>query len=387
MFKISIFNKLPKQGLDIFDSKKYILSEKNLENANGIVLRSWNLLDSIFPENLEAIARAGAGFNNIPVDRCTENGIVVFNTPGANANGVMELTLLSLLLSSRKVIEGINFTKPLAKDIENQVEKYKSQFAGPEIAGKTLGVIGLGAIGVLVANMGIKLGMNVVGHDPYMSVKRAVGLSWDIEYSKSLENLLSKSDYITIHIPLVKTTTNFINAEKIEKMKNGTRLINLSRGCLVNDDDVINALNTGKLSKYITDFPNDKLIKNDNIICMPHLGASTPESEINCAKMAINQLTDYLENGNIKNSVNYPSCSLERTAGTERISLFNKNIPNMINSITYIFAKYNINIIEMVNKSKNEYAYNIIDIKGFLSKETLEELRSIEGVIRVRHIH
>ncbi|MCD6436559.1 MAG: 3-phosphoglycerate dehydrogenase [Clostridiales bacterium] len=386
MFDISVFNKVSNNGLKLFNSDIYSLKEENLESADGIVLRSYKLLDAVFPKNLKAIARAGAGYNNIPVEKCSENGIVVFNTPGANANGVMELTLLSLLLSSRKVYEGIKWAEDLQGDISPQVEKGKGAFAGIEIKNKTLGVIGLGAIGVLVANMGIRLGMNVIGYDPYMSVKGALGLSWDVKYAESLDIILGKSDYLTLHIPLVDNTKKFVNEEILDKLKNQARLINISRGGLVDSDAVVKALNSGKLARYVTDFPDEKLLACENAICIPHLGASTLESEENCAIMAVEQLKNYLENGNIINSVNFPKCSMERAVDTLRITIMNKNISNMIGSYTNIFAKNNINIIDMINKSKGDYAYNIIDVRGKVTQDILKEIEAIEGIIKVRLI-
>ena len=386
MFKISTFNKISPVGLDLFEENKYTVEADDLENAHGIVLRSHKLHDTNFPQSLKAIARAGAGVNNIPIEKCTEEGIVVFNTPGANANGVMELTLLSLLLSSRKVPEGIEWAKTLDGDVSKKVEKGKSQFKGPEIKGKKLGVIGLGAIGVLVANTGIKLGMDVIGYDPYISVEKAIGLSWDVEYAKSLEYLLKNSDYISLHIPLMDKTKNFIDKKEIKEMKATARIINMSRGGLINEDALIKALNEDKVAKYITDFPNDKLINSKNVVGLPHLGASTYESEENCAKMAVVELKEYLEEGKITNSVNYPECHLERTEGTERITVFNKNVPHMISSLSSVLAKNDINIIEMVNKSKGDFAYNVVDVKGNITENIIKELKDIEGIIKVRHI-
>src|SRR6056297_127735 len=386
MFKISTFNKISPVGLDLFEENKYKVEADNLEDAQGIVLRSHKLHDTNFPQSLKAIARAGAGVNNIPIEKCTEEGIVVFNTPGANANGVMELTLLSLLLSSRKVPEGIEWAKTLDGDVSKKVEKGKSQFKGPEIKGKKLGVIGLGAIGVLVANTGIKLGMDVIGYDPYISVEKAIGLSWDVEYAKSLEYLLKNSDYISLHIPLMDKTKNFIDKKEIKEMKATARIINMSRGGLINEDALIKALNEDKVAKYITDFPNDKLINSKNVVGLPHLGASTYESEENCAKMAVVELKEYLEEGKITNSVNYPECHLERTEGTERITVFNKNVPHMISSLSSVLAKNDINIIEMVNKSKGDFAYNVVDVKGNITENIIKELKDIEGIIKVRHI-
>jgi D-3-phosphoglycerate dehydrogenase len=370
----------------LFEKNKYTLSEENLNDVQGIVLRSYKLHDVELPDSLKAIARAGAGVNNIPIQKCTEKGVVVFNTPGANANGVMELTLLGLLMSSRKVTEGIEWVNSLEGDVSKEVEKGKSQFKGPEIKGKKLGVIGLGAIGVLVANTGIKLGMDVIGYDPYISVEKAIGLSWDVEYAKSLNYLLKNCDYVTLHIPLMDKTKNFLNKKELQLMKSTARLINMSRGGLVNEDALLKVLKENKLAKYVTDFPNEKLLRNKNVICLPHLGASTYESEENCAVMAVKQLKEYLEEGKITNSVNYPECQLERTEGTERITVFNKNVPHMISSLSSVLANNDINIIEMVNKSKGNFAYNVIDIEGDISKDILEKIKSIDGIIKVRHI-
>lgn len=382
MYKIAVFNKICEEGLSLLPDDKYKLTGEDANEAEGILVRSAKLHDLKMPDSIRGIARAGAGTNNIPVSECSDKGIVVFNTPGANANGVSELTILGLLLSSRKVFEGIEWAKTIQGDIEKKVEKGKGQFAGPELKGKTLGVIGLGAIGVLVANSGIKLGMKVIGYDPYVSVKNAIGLSWSMKYAENIEELLGKADYISLHLPLMKETAEFINKDKIDKMKDGVRILNFSRASLVNEEDVINALDSSKVSKYVTDFPTEKMIKNVNVICIPHLGASTPEAEENCAVMAVSQLRDFLENGNIINSVNLPNCSMDRNPGTVRITVINKNVPNMIGSLTGILAKHHINIIEMVNKSRGEYAYNIIDVSGPVTEENLSEIRHIEGILR-----
>jgi D-3-phosphoglycerate dehydrogenase len=387
MYKITTYNKISDKGLNLFDSK-YTLTPDDITDADGVVLRSFKMHDVELPESLNAIARAGAGYNNIPVEKCTEKGVVVFNTPGANANGVKELTLLSLLLSSRKVVEGIDWVNSLDGDVEKQVEKGKSQFDGPEIEGKTLGVVGLGAIGVLVANLGIKLGMKVIGYDPYISVQKAIGLSWDVKYSTSLNSLFAEADYVSLHIPLMDKTKGFMDEEKISKMKKGARLINMSRGGLVDDDAILKALKEGRVSKFVTDFPTDNLINKEGVICIPHLGASTPESEENCATMAVDQIMDYLENGNITNSVNYPDCFLDKNPNTQRIVVLNKNVPNMISSLSSVFSKYDINIIAMVNKSKGDYACNIIDVepeKG--NGKKIEEIKKIEGIIKVRTVY
>lgn len=385
MFNITTFNKISNEGLKNFDENKYSITPEDISAADGVVLRSFKMHDTELPDSLKAIARAGAGTNNVPVEKCSDKGIVVFNAPGANANGVKEMTLLALLTSSRKVNEGIEWVNNLDSDVEKQVEKGKSQFAGPEIMGKTLGIVGLGAIGVLVANMGIKLGMKVIGYDPYISVQKAIGLSWDMKYSSSLDELFSQADYVSLHLPLLDKTKGFMDEESIAKMKKGAKLINMSRGGLVNDKAILKAIAEGRVSSFVTDFPTDNLINQDGVVCIPHLGASTPESEENCARMVVNQLIEYLEDGNITNSVNFPNCSLERTEGTHRIVVLNKNVPNMIGSLTAVFSKYNANIIEMVNKSKGDYAYNIIDIAGTeVNEEKIAEIKSIEGIIKVR---
>lgn len=388
MYKITTFNKISDKGLRLFNQDKYALTPEDLTDADGVLLRSYDLNKTELPESIVAVARAGAGVNNVPVDRCSEKGIVVFNAPGANANGVKELTLLALLLSSRKVYDGIRWVNTIERDVEKLVEKGKSQFEGPEIEGKTLGVVGLGAIGVLVANMGIKLGMKVIGYDPYISVQKAIGLSWDVSYSTSLNALLSEADYVTLHIPLMDETKGFMDAEKISKMKKGSRLINMSRGGLVEDAAIIEAISSKRVSCFVTDFPTDNLVNQEGVICIPHLGASTPESEENCARMVVEQLIDFLENGNITNSVNFPDCHLDRVDGTNRIVILNKNVPNMISSLSAVFGKYNINIISMVNKSKGDYACNIIDIepeKG--NGKKIEELKKIDGIISVRQVY
>lgn len=386
MYKIAIFNKICEEGLALLPEEDYKLSGEEADGSDGILVRSAKLHDLKMSDSIKAIARAGAGTNNIPVKDCSEKGIVVFNTPGANANGVCELMILGLLLSSRRVYEGIEWAKTLQGDVEKKVEKGKEQFAGPEIKGKTLGVVGLGAIGVLAANSGIKLGMNVIGYDPYISVRNALGLSWDVKYADTIDQLLCKSDYITLHLPLLKETMGFINSDKIAKMKDGVRLLNFSRSDLVNEKDVIEALNNSKIGKYVTDFPTAEIMKNANSICIPHLGASTPQAEENCAVMAVSQLKEFLENGNIKNSVNLPNCSLSRNPGTERMTVINKNVPNMIGALTGILAKYHINIAEMVNKSKGEYAYNILDVSGYISEEILDEIRNIIGILKVAYL-
>jgi D-3-phosphoglycerate dehydrogenase len=346
------------------------------------------MLDMTLPENLLAIGRAGAGVNNIPVDNCTKKGIVVFNTPGANANAVKELVLTALFLSSRDIVGGINWAKTLkgrGEEVGKLVEKGKSNFAGPEIMGKTLGIIGLGAIGRLVANAAESLGMKVIGYDPYISVDSAWGLSQHVQKAKGIEHLLSKSDYLSLHIPLNSDTKEFIDKSKFKMMKEGVRILNFARGGLVNENDLFNALEQGRVSRFVTDFPNDHLIQHDKIIAIPHLGASTPESESNCAVMAVNQIRDYLENGNIKNSVNFPDSDMPRNGGC-RLCIVNQNIPKMVGQITTVLANENINIEDMLNRHHDTIAYNIIDVNQEISADQVKSIQKINGVIRVRII-
>lgn len=386
MYKIKTYNKISKIGLEVFDDKYTIGDE--VENADGAIVRSAALHDTEFPASLKAIARAGAGTNNIPIDRCSEQGIVVFNTPGANANAVKELVIAGLLISSRRLISGIEWAKTLKGEGEavgKLVEKGKSAFAGPEIKGKSLGVIGLGAIGVVVANAANHLGMKVYGYDPYLSVKSAWNLNHNAVYINDINEIFEKCDYITIHVPLTDATRNLVNSETIAKMKKGVRILNFSRGELVNSEDIISALETGKVASYVTDFPSDNILDVDGVIAIPHLGASTPESEDNCASMAANELMDYIENGNIVNSVNLPEVTMPRS-GEHRICVIHKNIPNMITTITGIIAEDGVNIENMLNKSRGDYAYTMLDIGDSDTDTVAEEIKSIEGVIRVRVI-
>nr|WP_312576080.1 3-phosphoglycerate dehydrogenase family protein [Sedimentibacter sp.] len=383
MYKVALFNKIPKESQNMLSEDKYILINEETSEVDGIIMRSMDIHDMKFSRKLKAIARSGAGVNNIPIERCAEEGIVVFNSPGANANAVCELTFLGLLMSSRKIVDSIKWTNNLKENVAVTVENGKSQFVGPEIKGKTLGVIGLGNVGHLVANLGIKLGMEVIGYDPYISVKNALSLSWDVQYSDSLDELYKRADYITIHVPLNEETRNYINKENIKMMKDGVKLLNIARDGLVNDDDILEALESGKVSYFISDLPNEKLIGAKNVVCIPHLGGSTPEAENNCAEMAVSQLTEYLEHGNIRNSVNFPECSMDRYPDTKRIVVLNKNIPNMISTLTSVLAKYNINIIGMVNKSQGNYACNIIDVKGEFTEEQLSEMEDFPGILRV----
>ncbi|WMJ76104.1 MULTISPECIES: 3-phosphoglycerate dehydrogenase family protein [unclassified Sedimentibacter] len=383
MYKIALFSKIPSDVMNLFSEDKYNIVREETSDADGIVMRSMDIHDMQFSRKLKAIARSGAGVNNIPVERCADEGIVVFNAPGANANAVCELTFLGLLVSSRKVVDSINWTKSLDCDVVDTVEKGKSQFVGPEIKGKTLGVIGLGNVGHRVANLGIKLGMEVIGYDPYISVKNALGLSWDVQYTSDINDLYKKSDYITIHTPYNEETKNYINKENIKFMKDGVKILNFARHGVVNEDDLAEALESGKVGYHVSDLPNEKLLKTKNVVCIPHLGGSTYEAEENCAEMAVTQLKEYLEKGNITNSVNFPDCSMERYPGTDRMVVLNKNIPNMIGKMTTALASRNINIIGMVNKSKGDYACNIIDIVGELTEDILKEMEDHYGILRV----
>ncbi len=388
MFKIKKLNKISPEGLAVFPLDKYEIGTE-ITHPDAIILRSYNLHNEELPETLLAIGRAGAGVNNIPIEKCSERGIVVFNTPGANANAVKELTIAGLLLASRDIIGGVNFAKTLkgkGAEVPKLVEENKKRFAGQEIAGKTLGIIGLGKIGVMVANAAIDLGMNVIGYDPFISVQSAWGLSKDVQRAEGIDVLLKKSDYISLHMPLNDETKGLINHEKFKQMKKGAILLNFSRGGIVNNEDLKKAIEEGTIKKYVTDFPDEDLISIDNVIPIPHLGASTYEAEKNCAIMVSNQIKDFLEKGNIKNSVNYPDCKLEESS-KYRLVIMNKNIPNMVGQISSLLAKQNINIVEMLNKSKGNYAYNIIDLSNPCSDETVKNIYSIQGVIKVRQIN
>lgn len=389
MFNILTLNKIAKCGIDNFDTQKYSITDDATFDADGIILRSFAMHDMELKDNLKAVARAGAGTNNIPIDKCSEKGIVVFNTPGANANAVKELTIAALLLTSRDITGGISWAKSLIGNgdaVAKMVEKGKSQFAGNEIYGKTLGVIGLGAIGVMVANTAHSLGMDVIGYDPFLSVDAAWSLSRSIKKATELKEIFEKSDYITLHLPLNDSTRNMISKEQFAQMKQGVKLLNFSRGELVCTDALKDALANGKVSKYAVDFPNEDVIALDNVIATPHLGASTAESEENCAVMAAKELIDYLENGNIKNSVNFPNCAMERDLTTVRICILHKNIPNMLNSFSAAVSELGFNIEHMLNKSKKDYAYTIMDVSGEISETTENKLKNIDGVMRVRVI-
>ena len=386
MKNIQLLNSISDVGLEVFDKTAYNVGAE-VESPDGIMVRSAVLHDMQFPATLAAIARAGAGVNNIPLERCAEEGIVVFNTPGANANGVKELAILALLMASRKVVAGIEWARTLKGDPElsKKVEKGKSQFVGPELKGKTLGVIGLGAIGGMVANAAVSLGMNVIGCDPFLSVKAAWSLKNSVHSAADYDEIYANADYITYHIPALPTTKGIINKENIAKMKEGVRIINLSRGDLANVADVAEALKSGKIASYVTDFPAEELLGLEGAVCIPHLGASTPESEDNCAVMAAEELMDYIENGNITNSVNLPDVSMPRTTEL-RICVIHKNIPNMLTSITAVLAADHVNIEHLTNKSKGDFAYTILDVNACDKESVCAHIRAVNGVIRARII-
>lgn len=387
MYHILTLNKIAAEGTDRFDKNSYTVSNQ-CDAPDGIMVRSAAMHDMELPAALKAIARAGAGVNNIPVDKCSDKGIVVFNTPGANANAVKELVLAGLLLTSRKIIPGAEWVKTLkgnGADVPKMVEKGKSAFAGPEIKGKKLGVIGLGAIGSLVANSASALGMDVFGYDPYLSVEAAWGLSRAVHRAASFDQIYENCDYITIHVPLTPETRGKLNAEAFAKMKDGVRILNFARADLVNSDDMLKALSSGKVASYIVDFPTDEMLNVENVYVTPHLGASTPESEDNCAVMAAKELIDYLENGNIRNSVNFPAVDVARSTDT-RLCVLHRNIPNMLSQISGVLSKAGLNIETMVNRSKKDNAYTVLDVVGDIADEQLKEIELINGVVRLRKI-
>lgn len=386
MFKYNCLNPISEVGLAYFDDKYEKVDD--YKEAEAILVRSANMHDLELKDHLLAVARAGAGVNNIPSDLCTEKGIVVFNTPGANANGVKELVIAGMLLASRDVIGGISWVNENKEDpnIQKVVEKAKKSFAGGEISGKKLGIIGLGAIGVRVANVATNLGMEVYGYDPYISIDAAWSLSRSIKHSKNVEEIYRECDFITIHVPLLDSTKKMIDKSAISMMKNDVVILNFARDLLVNEEDMVEALKNGKVKKYVTDFPNPTVAGVEGIIATPHLGASTEESEINCAKMAVKQLKDYLENGNIKNSVNYPSCNMGICTDVSRILIFHKNIKNMISQFTTILGKADINICNMTNKSRGEAAYSILDLDKVVNEQVLNEIKNIGEVVRIRVI-
>ena len=387
MFRIRTLNKISPLGLELFPHDSYEVASE-IPDPDALLLRSADLHSMEIPNTVLAIARAGAGYNNIPVPLCSSRGIAVFNTPGGNANSVKELTLAALLLSSRNIIGGITWCRTLADkadEVPDFVEKEKARFEGPELRGKTLGIIGLGSVGVMTANDASALGMQVIGYDPFISVDAAWNLSRSVIRAETLEGLLSKSDYISLHLPLGDTTKGILNAEKFRLMKKGSRIINLARGGLVNDADIINALNSGKMACYVTDFPSAELLACPKVIAIPHLGASTPEAEDNCAVMAVQQIMDFLESGAIRNSVNLPRCQLEKRA-PHRITAINRNIPNMVGQITSILAAEHINIMDLINHYRDDYAYNIIDTEQEIPEAALGKIRSVEGIVLVRRI-
>ena len=390
MYKYQTLNNIAPEGLEVLSNQKYA---EVSENPDGLLLRSHKLLESDLGENLVCVARAGAGTNNIPIEDATKKGIVVFNTPGANANAVKELVICGMLLSSRGIIEGIDFSKTLeSKDVDalnKAMEMQKKSFAGNELAGKTLGIVGLGAIGSMLAQAAQTLGMNIVGYDPHISVEAAWRLPREVQKADSMESLLGQADYVSLHVPLVEATTNLINASTLKHFKEGAKLINLSRGGIVNSDDVMIELESGKLGKFVTDFPTPELVtrsstKND-VILLPHLGASTKEAEINCAVMAANQMANYLNDGTIINSVNFPMVSQARSTNY-RLIVINHNEPGMISKITDSIAASNINIADMTNKSRENIAINIIDLENSASADLINELRSVEHVLMVRSL-
>ena len=384
MFNILTLNKISNVGTSRL-GENYTYGDE-VKNPDAVLVRSAAMHDMDFESNLLAIARAGAGTNNIPKDKCSEQGIVVFNTPGANANAVKELIVAAMLLSSRKITEGIEWAKTLKGNgdaVGKMVEKGKSQFVGPEINGKTLGVVGLGAIGILVANCAVSLGMNVIGYDPFMSVTNALKLDPAVELMKNNEEVMTNCDYLTIHVPLTDDTKNLVNEDVIAKMKDGVRIMNFSRDGLVNAEALLAGIKSGKVAKYVTDFATDDILGEENVICMPHLGASTPESEENCAVMACDQVKEYLENGNIVNSVNYPAISLARSSeGDTRFCVMHKNVPELLKKV---LTEISGNVENMLSKSRGDYAYTIIDVAG-ADKADADKIASVDGVIRVRSI-
>lgn len=386
MFKVTCLNPIAQVGLDLFSDRYQQVDDLN--EANAVLVRSADMHSLELPPQLKAIARAGAGVNNIPLDRCAEKGIVVFNTPGANANGVKELVIAAMLLASRDIVGGINWVREnaLNPDLANLVEKHKGKFAGIEIEHKKLGVIGLGAVGLLVANVGIKLGMEVYGYDPYISVEGAWKLSKHIKHITSVEEIYRECDFISLHTPLTDSTKGMINRDALAQMKDGVKILNFARDLLVNEDDMIEALSQGKVSRYVTDFPNPKIAPVEGVIAIPHLGASTVESEENCAVMAVRQLMDYLENGNIKNSVNYPDCEMGVCTHAGRIAVNHRNIPNMLGQLTAVLGQHDYNIANLTNKSKGQWAYTMIDVETAPNPEVIARIKEIQGVVRVRII-
>lgn len=387
MARIRTYNKIAPEGLAILENRGHQVSP-DVEDPDAILVRSAKLHDIELGASLKAIARAGAGVNNVPVERCTDAGIVVFNTPGSNANSVKELVVAGLMLSSRKIIDGYIWTQqldPAATDVAKEVESGKSAFAGPEVAGKKLGVIGLGAIGVMVANIGEALEMEVVGYDPYLSVENAWGLSRSVRRAGSLEALMAEVDYVTLHAPLNDATRGLISTELLKRAKPGIRILNFARGGLVDNAAILSAIAGGTVSYYVTDFPEGELVGVDGVITIPHLGASTPEAETNSAVMAARQLADYLEKGNVRNGVNVPNCTMDGNGG-DRIVFVNRNVPNMVGQVTTLLAEAGLNISDMINRHQGELAYNIIDIDSTVDSAVADKIRAIEGIIRLRVI-
>lgn len=386
MHKIYLLNKISQIGLSVLPKDQYSTSDK-IDNPDAILVRSADMHAMEFPASVKAIARAGSGVNNIPLEKCAEKGIVVFNTPGANANGVKELAIAGMLLASRKIVDGINWSKSLlgkGSEVPDLVEKGKGDFVGPEIKGKKLGVVGLGAIGVMVANAAQALGMEVIGFDPFISVQAAWGLSSSVRKANSLDTIFAECDYLSLHVPSNKDTKFMVNKNSLAKMKKGVRIVNLSRADLVNDADLKEGLESGKVAAYVTDFPNEELLKMPGVIPVPHLGASTPESEDNCAVMASEQVKDYLENGNIKNSVNYPECDMGRCMSKSRITVLHKNIPNTLAQILTVLGNQKINVAGDMNRSKGNWAYTMIDVDSEVTDTIIASIAGVEGVVKVR---
>ncbi len=384
MYKYSCLNPIAPIGLNLF-TDKYEKTEE-LKDSDAVLVRSAAMHDLELPDTLHAIARAGAGVNNIPLDKCAEKGIVVFNTPGANANGVKELVFAGMLLASRDIFGGINWLKEVKDeaDIAKMAEKQKKQYAGCELKGKKLGVIGLGAIGILVANTAVHFGMEVLGYDPYISVDAAWKLSRDIKHIQNVEDIYKECDYITIHVPLLDSTKKMINAEAIASMKENAVVLNFARDLLVDEEAIVKALAENKIKRYVSDFPNPTTAGNDKVILIPHLGASTAESEDNCAVMAVKEIKDFMENGNIRNSVNYPACDLGPVTSEGRVAVCHKNIPNMLGQLTSILASEGVNISNMMNKSRGDYSYTLLDTDVAVSATAVEKITAVEGVLKVR---
>ncbi len=386
MTKINCLNPIAECGMSLFSAEYEVVDQYT--DADAVLVRSAAMHDLELSDNLTCIARAGAGVNNIPLDRCAEKGVVVFNTPGANANGVKELVIAGLMLASRDLMGGYTWVKANASDadIAKKVEKQKKQYAGCEIQGKKLGVIGLGAIGAKVANAALHLGMDVYGYDPYVSVDAAWALSRQVKHIKNVEDIYRECDYITIHVPALKDTTGMLNKDAFAMMKDGVKILNFARDILVNDDDMIDALACGKVSTYVTDFPNAKIAGVDHVVTLPHLGASTEESEDNCAVMAVKEIREFIENGNIKNSVNYPACDMGKCSATARVAICHKNIPDMLTKFTSVFSKNKVNISDMISKSRGDFAYSMLDVAADVSEADVAALAAIDGVLKVRVI-